>query len=791
MIGWRRWLRPVISATALALVGALWVLFVPQPFGGQAGYVIVTGNSMEPLFYSGDLVIVRRDPPYAMGDIVAFHDADLDRPVFHRILARDGLQFVTKGDNNGWVDSYSPLESEIIGRTWIAVRGIGRQVVWLREPLNMALAASLVGAGAMVFARYRPRPKWRGGRRPRPAQTARPEMKSMSDYKEAVLFLSAGVGLAALLLGAASFFRPVSKVVEDNYTYTHSGRFSYSADAPVGLYDERVVQPGEPLFTGLMCEMGVGFKYQLTSEQPARLSGTYSLLAEVSDSSGWKRTVTLLPAKPFSGDAFSIQSPVNLCHMQSYIDRMEELTGVRRSVYQLAVVAVIHTRGDIGGRPLDEDFHPRMSFQIDRVQAQLIQTEPGVDPLIAELEGTLEGSRVEMSTISLLGWKLKVVQARWVSLAGLLLAAAGFGLFGAIVMRASRHDGKAVVDLKYGPLLVGVGKGGEPTGGQMVEVRSIDDLARLAQHHGLMILHREAPDGHWYYVQDGATVYRYVLRPLPAQIPSGQSRELARELRKALERRELEVHYQVIRSLESGRVSAVEALLRWRHPERGLVPAAEFVPLAEQTGLIVPIGEWALREACTQLRAWHQAGHKQLGLVFNLSPQELAGDGLATIRQVLRETGVNPERISLEVSERMVTSAPNEIGDQLRELREMGVHVAIDNFSAHTSLAALRKLPIDGLKIGHASIGRVSMDADEAAITQATISAAHSLNLQVVAEGVESSEQVDFLREGRIDMAQGYFIGRPAPAAELETVLSEAPRAASAARRRRKNQEAT
>ncbi len=134
--------------------------------------------------------------------------------------------------------------------------------------------------------------------------------------------------------------------------------------------------------------------------------------------------------------------------------------------------------------------------------------------------------------------------------------------------------------------------------------------------------------------------------------------------------------------------------------------------------------------------------------------------------------------------------APEEIGDQLRELREMGVHVAIDSFSAHTSLSALRHLPIDGLKIGHASIERVATDADEAAIAQATISAAHSLHLQVVAEGVESQEQVTFLREGRIDMAQGYFFGRPAPAIEVEAVLKEAPQAVKPLRRRRKGQEA-
>jgi EAL domain-containing protein (putative c-di-GMP-specific phosphodiesterase class I) len=378
-----------------------------------------------------------------------------------------------------------------------------------------------------------------------------------------------------------------------------------------------------------------------------------------------------------------------------------------------------------------------------------------------------------------------------IALAGLLLAACGLGAFAVVVVRASRVDRTSLVDLKYGPLLVGVGRGGDPSGGRLVDVRSIDDLARLAQHHGLMILHRAGPEGHWYFVQDGQTVYRYVLHELPARIPSGEAGVLVRELTLALERKEFEVHYQIIRSLDTGLVTSVEALLRWRHPERGLVSAADFIAAAEQSGLIVPIGEWALREACNQLAAWHTLGHAQLGLVVNLSPRELAGDGPATIRRVLRETGVNPERIYLEVSERLLMDAPQEIGEQLRELREMGVHVAIDNFTAKTSLEALRRLPIDGLKIDRTSIGRMATDADEAAITHATVSAAHSLHLQVVAEGVESQEQVTFLKAGQIDSAQGYFFGRPAPAAEVQLVLDQGAVALAPARRRRKSQDGT
>ena len=789
MVGWRRWWRPVISATVLVLASTVWLLFAPQQFGGPAGYVIITGNSMEPGFHNRDLVIVRRDPPYTVGEVVAFHDADLGRPVFHRILARDGSRFVMKGDNNGWTDSYSPRESEIIGRAWLHIASIGDKILWLRQPLNMALAAALVGLGVALVMRYRPRPKWRGGRRPRPAQTASPEMKSVSDHKEVLLFVSAAIGLASLVLGVAALLRPPTKVVADDLAYSHTGQFRYTAPAPPGLYDQLEVQPGEPVFTPLTCLIQVAFDYQLVSDAPAQVGGTYSMVAEVSDTSGWKRTLTMHLSTIFNGASFSTQSPLNLCHMQGFIRTMEEQTGIRRSIYELAIIPRVVTQGSLGGRPVNDSFAPRLTFQFDPAQAQLMRGDPEVDPLRPVEEGVLEGTRVEVSSLSILGWKIEVMRARWIALAGLLLAAVGLGTFGGLVLLASRVDRTSLVELKYGPLMVGVGRGGDPSGGRLVDVRSVDDLARLAQHHGLMILHRAGPEGHWYFVQDGQTIYRYLLHVLPAGIPSGKAGALRRELELALERKEFEVHYQIIRSLDTGRVSSVEALLRWRHPQRGLVSAAEFIPAAEQSGLIVPIGEWALREACNQLAAWHKLGHTQLGLVVNLSPRELAGDGPATIRRVLRETGVDPERIYLEVSERLLMDASQEIGGQLRELREMGVHVAIDNFTAKTSLEALRRLPIDGVKIGHSSIGRVATDADEAAITHATISAAHSLHLQVVAEGVESQEQVTFLRESQIDMAQGYFFGRPAPAEEVQVVLSQGALALAPARRRRKSQD--
>jgi EAL domain-containing protein (putative c-di-GMP-specific phosphodiesterase class I) len=307
----------------------------------------------------------------------------------------------------------------------------------------------------------------------------------------------------------------------------------------------------------------------------------------------------------------------------------------------------------------------------------------------------------------------------------------------------------------------------------VVEVASIDDLAKLADREGFTILHEPGDGCHRYMVQDGGVTYRFTLTepqaaPSPASPPGMQS-----ELQAALAAGQFEVYYQPILSLESGKVTAVEALLRWNHPEQGILPAAAFLPAAEQSGLINSLGSWALRAACSQLKAWEAEGLPALSLLANVSARQLK-EGLSdVVAEILREGDLEPERLHLEIREESLLEDPEALRPKLQELKELGVHLTLDNFCGKSSLGLLRRLPISGLKLDWTSVEKIAVDSAEAAVTRAAVSAAHSMELQVGAEGVETEEQLNLLRSQKVDAVQGYFLGHPMPAEQAASLIRE------------------
>jgi diguanylate cyclase (GGDEF)-like protein/PAS domain S-box-containing protein len=259
----------------------------------------------------------------------------------------------------------------------------------------------------------------------------------------------------------------------------------------------------------------------------------------------------------------------------------------------------------------------------------------------------------------------------------------------------------------------------------------------------------------------GKNNYQFYTEEMNAQ--AAARRSLEGDLIGALGRGEFFLEFQPQMGLGSGRIHGVEALLRWRHPQRGLLLPDEFIPLAEASGLIVPIGDWVLRAACAQLLEWAGKGIRGVRVAMNLSPRQFREEGLAErILAIMRESGVAAERLGFEITETCVMDDAESATEILRRLKEMGVGLAIDDFGmGYSSLQYLKRFPIDDLKIDGHFIRDLATDPEDQAIVSAIITMGHSMHLEVIAEGVETQEQLEFLRAEGCDRVQGYFIDHP------------------------------
>ncbi|MCL5801292.1 MAG: EAL domain-containing protein [Gammaproteobacteria bacterium] len=278
--------------------------------------------------------------------------------------------------------------------------------------------------------------------------------------------------------------------------------------------------------------------------------------------------------------------------------------------------------------------------------------------------------------------------------------------------------------------------------------------------------------------RQGRNNYQYYAEQMNAA--ALQRLTLESNLRHALEREEFVLYYQPQLDLESGAIIGVEALLRWQSPERGLVPPAAFIPLLEETGLIVPVGEWVLRTACAQNRAWQIEGLAPIRVSINLSALQFRQPDFAeTIARILQETGLDPgwEGLEIELTESLLIHNVEETIKTLHKLRAMRIRVSIDDFgTGYSSLTYLKRFPLFGLKIDRSFVNDLLRNPEDAAIVSAIIALAHSLKLNVIAEGVETLEQLRFLRELKCDEMQGYLFSPPMPAPAVAVLLRDGRR---------------
>jgi diguanylate cyclase (GGDEF)-like protein/PAS domain S-box-containing protein len=271
--------------------------------------------------------------------------------------------------------------------------------------------------------------------------------------------------------------------------------------------------------------------------------------------------------------------------------------------------------------------------------------------------------------------------------------------------------------------------------------------------------------------EHGRNNYQFFRPDMHARVVERQS--LEGNLRSALGRNEFLLHYQPKISLKTGEITGVEALLRWMHPDRGLVPPLQFVPIAEECGLILPIGQWALLEACRQARAWRDSGLRVVPVAVNVSAVEfLAKDFLSGVRAVLIATGVEPHNLELELTESVLMRDAESTVDTLHALKAMGVQLAVDDFgTGYSSFSYLRRFPLDALKIDRSFVQEVTANADDATIVSAIISIGKSLRQRVIAEGVETREQLHFLQTQGCGEGQGYYFSRPVVAERFTELL--------------------
>jgi len=249
--------------------------------------------------------------------------------------------------------------------------------------------------------------------------------------------------------------------------------------------------------------------------------------------------------------------------------------------------------------------------------------------------------------------------------------------------------------------------------------------------------------------------------------------DIERQLEIAIGEQQLVMHYQPVFDLNSNHITHAEALIRWQHPEKGLLMPDDFIPVAEETGLIIALGEWVIQTVCEQMGAWNGAFNAKLQVCLNISPNQMKHADLEKqLASALRIHHASAGHLSIEVTENVLLEGLDTIRGRLDNMRQMGIHFLIDDFgTGFSSVRYLKQLPFDGLKIDREFISGVDTDAEKAVLVKSMIDMAHSLNLKVVAEGVEREAEADFLRQHHCDYGQGYLFGKPVPADQFQAML--------------------
>lgn len=549
MSSYRPWATVLSSALWLVLTAVIWIAFAPVQAGGQAAYVIVNGNSMEPDYHLGDLIIVRPSPYYAIGDSVVYESLELERNVFHRIIDMELDRYILKGDNNSWIDAYQPTQEEVIGKLWAHLPQFGKVIQFIRRPIIMAIIVGLFG-GLQAMGIITRKRKGRRNMKNKSLSELLSKVKKQSfrdwisnltesgflkslreklsrksigkpekgqdskdnnreDFTEGLFFVLGLLVFGSLILGVFAFTRPATRVVPDNITYQHFGFFSYSATAPDSVYDSGTVQSGEPIFPKTTCVVDINFQYTLVGDQTDGLAGSHQMSATVTEpQSGWQRSIPLESESPFTGNTYGTRVSLDVCQVITLIEAMENETEFHPGSYTLLVAPEVSITGSISGRELNDTFEPNLIFRYTQTHFQMMGDDLETDALSPIEAGILRDERMEPNVLPIFGLEPKVPMLRFISILVFVLSSSGMVILGIRIQTLERDDRVKFVSMKYASLLVEIKSGSLKKSSQLIDVTSIDSLAKLAERYNVMILHEVQGHMHFYYVQGDGVTYR-------------------------------------------------------------------------------------------------------------------------------------------------------------------------------------------------------------------------------------------------------------------------------------------
>ncbi len=495
------------SALGILFVVTAWVICIPAQFGGNLNYVVITGNSMEPLFHAGDLVVTNNDPNYAVGDIVVYTHPEVGK-IIHRIIRREGERFVLQGDNNTWVDAYQPVREEIIGKYWFSIPKVGTIFLKLRQPWLFTLFS---GASAMILGVSMVKT---------PQKEKKQKIKKIGflhhfgtkigQWKDGYWFPVYLLGLGSLILGIFSFIKPLQTNIDNEILYSQSGEFAYSGIATQDIYDSNIIQSGDPIFTSLACSANFSFDYLVSADHPIIGLGDYQLTMALTAPNGWTHTIDHSSLTKFEGNTFHAEKALDLCEIQQYLKFVGATTGIERQPYTLEIRPVVNYSGMLDGSLFETQFSPVLQFRVEDEQVFLVKDSASEeDPLLPVAEGVITVGRVVPNSMNILGLKLPVRTGRVISVFAFLLAAAGIALPCVCLRKAEKDDTRLKDRMLFGQMLVEIHQSPAGAQDQVIDLSSLEDLLSLAEKTGSTVMALYSLETTEYFVQIGNKYFKF------------------------------------------------------------------------------------------------------------------------------------------------------------------------------------------------------------------------------------------------------------------------------------------